>query len=92
MTSPCASEACGSTTTRQVQQVVLFDKSLSYLAGHDVADTQVGKYDSCHTKQVIGILGYKGLVVADGITVLILLHMSVQQQDLDDQFVNKPSA
>ena len=54
--------------------------SISILASHYIADTEVCQYDGSYAEQIVHLTSYKGLVVPDSITVLVLL----KEEDVSD--------
>jgi hypothetical protein len=47
--------------------------SISILASHNIADTEVGQYNGSYAEQIVHLSSYEWLVVPDSITVLVLL-------------------
>ena len=47
--------------------------SISILASHNIADTEVCQYDGSYAEQIVHLTSYEWFVVPDSITVLVLL-------------------
>ena len=48
--------------------------SIGILTRHDIADTEVGQDNGSNGEQVIHLTTNKRLIVADGISILVILH------------------
>ena len=48
--------------------------SICILTGHDIADAEVGEDDSRDREKVVHLAADKWLVIANGVTILIILH------------------